>query len=132
MLADHWTQRAGSVYARGHPDQPDAARGVQAAVAADRGPDDVGAVVDGFDDFDAGSYHGQPSRGEAATVLATMGLTVSDAMRLLLTRVAHEKALPFEPLIPNEATIAAMRETRAGKLETVTPDALRTAIHTDS
>ncbi|MDR2207397.1 MAG: type II toxin-antitoxin system RelB/DinJ family antitoxin [Azoarcus sp.] len=52
---------------------------------------------------------------EASIVLATMGLTVSDAFRIMLTRVAHEKALPFEPLIPNETTIAAMREAREGK-----------------
>lgn len=50
---------------------------------------------------------------EAATVLAAMGLTVSDAVRLMLTRVAREGALPFEPLVPNEVTIAAMREARA-------------------
>ncbi len=37
---------------------------------------------------------------EAAAVLAAMGLTVSDAVRLLLTKVAQEKALPFEPLMP--------------------------------
>lgn len=55
-------------------------------------------------------------KDEAAVVLASMGLTVSDAFRLLLTRVAREKALPFEPLIPNETTIAAMREARAGNL----------------
>lgn len=54
---------------------------------------------------------------EASTVLATMGLTISDAFRLLLTRVAREKALPFEPFTPNETTIAAMREARAGKLK---------------
>lgn len=54
---------------------------------------------------------------EASTVLATMGLTVSDAFRIMLTRIAHEKALPFEPLVPNEHTIAAMRDARAGKLE---------------
>jgi len=53
---------------------------------------------------------------EAATVLATMGLTVSDAFRIMLTRVATEKALPFEPLIPNEETIQAMREARSGRL----------------
>ena len=53
---------------------------------------------------------------EAAAVLAAMGLTVSDAVRLLLTRVAREKALPFEPLIPNETTIAAMKEAQRGKL----------------
>ena len=53
---------------------------------------------------------------EAATVLAAMGLTVSDAVRLLLTRVAREKALPFAPLVPNDETIAAMKEARAGHL----------------
>jgi DNA-damage-inducible protein J len=65
---------------------------------------------------------------EASIVLATMGLTVSDAFRLLLTRVAREKALPFEPLVPNAATIAAMKEARAGKLETVTLGELQAAI----
>lgn len=54
---------------------------------------------------------------EASAVLATMGLTVSDAVRLMLTRIAHDKALPFEPLTPNAATIAAMKEARAGKLK---------------
>ena len=54
---------------------------------------------------------------EAAAVLATMGLTVSDAVRLLLTRVAQEKALPFAPLVPNAVTIAAIKEARRGKLE---------------
>ena len=49
---------------------------------------------------------------EAAIVLATMGLTASDAFRMLLTRVATEKALPFEPLIPNSKTINAMKEVR--------------------
>ena len=53
-------------------------------------------------------------KAEAAAVLATMGLTVSDAVRLLLTRVAHDKALPFAPLRPNAETIAAMQEARAG------------------
>lgn len=52
---------------------------------------------------------------EAAAVLAAMGLTVSDVVRLLLTRVAREKKLPFEPLIPNTATIKAMKEARAGR-----------------
>jgi DNA-damage-inducible protein J len=55
-------------------------------------------------------------KDEASAVLATMGLTVSDAVRLLLTRVAHDKALPFEPLTPNAETIAAMQEARKGRL----------------
>ena len=53
-------------------------------------------------------------KAEASAVLAAMGLTVSDAVRLLLTRVAHDKALPFEPLRPNAETIAAMEEPRKG------------------
>ena len=53
---------------------------------------------------------------EAAAVLAAMGLTVSDAVRLMLTKVAKEHALPFDPLIPNATTIAAIKEARAGKL----------------
>ncbi|NMQ07751.1 type II toxin-antitoxin system RelB/DinJ family antitoxin [Candidatus Accumulibacter phosphatis] len=51
---------------------------------------------------------------EATAVLAAMGLTVSDAFRILLTR---EKALPFEPLVPNAITIEAMQEARRGGLK---------------
>ncbi len=68
---------------------------------------------------------------EAAMVLATMGLTVSDAVRLMLTRAAREHALPFDPLIPNATTIAAMMEARAGNLETVTLDKLRAVLDED-
>ena len=53
---------------------------------------------------------------EATAVLAAMGLTVSDAFRIMLTRVAQEKALPFELLVPNAETIEAMKEARRGKL----------------
>ncbi len=53
---------------------------------------------------------------EAAVVLAAIGLTVSSALRLLLTKIAHEKALPFAPLVPNDATIEAMKEARRGNL----------------
>ena len=56
---------------------------------------------------------------EAAIVLEAIGLTVSDAVRLLLTKVAREHALPFDPLIHNETTIAAMKEARAGHLPRV-------------
>ena len=56
---------------------------------------------------------------EASVVLGAMGLTVSDAFRMLLTRVAKDKVLPFEPLMPNKETIAAMRAARDGELITV-------------
>ena len=69
---------------------------------------------------------------EAAAVLAAMGLTVSDAVRMLLTRVAREHALPFDPLIPNATTIAAMKEARAGNLPRVNSiEELKTALHAD-
>ena len=54
---------------------------------------------------------------EASAVLAAMGLTVSDAFRIMLTRVAREKALPFDPLVPNATTIEAMKEARRGGLK---------------
>ncbi len=53
---------------------------------------------------------------KAAKTLASMGLSVSDAVRVLLTRVAAEKALPFEVKVPNATTVAAIREARTGKL----------------
>ena len=51
-------------------------------------------------------------KDEAAAVLAEMGLTVSDLVRMTLTRVAKDKALPFELKVPNAETRAAMEEAR--------------------
>jgi DNA-damage-inducible protein J len=51
---------------------------------------------------------------EAAHVLAQMGLSVSDAIRLLMVRIAREKALPFDIKVPNEETRAAMAELESG------------------
>lgn len=53
---------------------------------------------------------------EAADILAATGLTLSDAFRMLLVRVVEDRALPFDPLMPSEKTIGAMRETRKGGL----------------
>ena len=65
------------------------------------------------------------TKREAAAALKKIGLTVSDAFRLLLVRVAAEKALPFEPLNPNAETIAAMQAARRGDLVTAgKPDRL--------
>ena len=49
---------------------------------------------------------------KATAVLAKMGLTVSDVVRMTLTRVANDSALPFELKVPNAETRAAMEETR--------------------
>ncbi|MHB8471235.1 MAG: type II toxin-antitoxin system RelB/DinJ family antitoxin [Gammaproteobacteria bacterium] len=70
---------------------------------------------------------------EASLVLAAMGLTVSDAFRILLTRIAREKALPFEPLVPNAATIEAIKAARRGDLVTVgSVDNLLTDLNADN
>lgn len=53
---------------------------------------------------------------DAAAVLESIGLTVSEAFRLLITRIAEEKKLPFELLTPNAETIEAIKEARRGKL----------------
>lgn len=50
---------------------------------------------------------------KATAVLEGMGLTVSDVMRIVLTRVANENALPFD-LQPNKLTRQTMRKTAKG------------------
>jgi DNA-damage-inducible protein J len=54
---------------------------------------------------------------DAAKTLAAMGMSVSDAVRMLLVRVAAEKALPFEVRVPNASTVKAMQaaDQRKGK-----------------
>ncbi len=69
---------------------------------------------------------------EAAAVLASIGLTVSDAFRLMMMRIATERRLPFEPLVPNEETIEAMKAARRGDVVTVGGiDDLQTDLNAD-
>ena len=68
---------------------------------------------------------------EAEKVLSALGLTAPEVVRLLLTRVAREKTLPFDPLIPNAETAAAIEAARRGETEPVTLDALQSAIDAD-
>ncbi len=56
----------------------------------------------------------QKVKAKAAKTLAAMGLTVSDAVRLLLTRIASEQALPFEVRVPNRETAAALEAGERG------------------
>jgi DNA-damage-inducible protein J len=53
---------------------------------------------------------------EATKVLAEMGLTPSSAYRMLMIRIAKEKALPFNPHVPNATTEAALKAAAAGKV----------------
>lgn len=54
-------------------------------------------------------------KARATEALQAMGLSVSDAIRLLLMRVAEEKRLPFAVQVPNAATANAMKELEDGK-----------------
>jgi DNA-damage-inducible protein J len=56
-------------------------------------------------------------KARATKALAAMGLSVSDLVRVTLTRVAAEQALPFDVRVPNARTVAAMKEARAGGLK---------------
>jgi DNA-damage-inducible protein J len=55
-------------------------------------------------------------KNQAAEALAAMGLTVSDAVRILLTRIASEKAMPFEVRVPNRETLEALEAGDRGEV----------------
>ena len=55
------------------------------------------------------------TKERAAEALADMGLSISDAIRLLMLRIADERRLPFEVKAPNATTRAAIAELEAGK-----------------
>lgn len=55
------------------------------------------------------------TKDRATAALKRMGLSVSDAIRLLMVRVAEEERLPFYVAVPNKGTCKAMAELEAGK-----------------
>jgi DNA-damage-inducible protein J len=55
------------------------------------------------------------TKERAADALAAMGLSISDAIRLLMLRVVDERRLPFEVKAPNATTRKAIAELEAGK-----------------
>jgi len=57
----------------------------------------------------------EKTKQRAAKTLAGMGISISDAVRMLLIRVAGEKALPFDVKVPNATTVRAMRAADKGK-----------------
>ena len=61
----------------------------------------------------------ETTKRRAEIVLEAIGLTTSDAFRLMMRRIANDGALPFSPIIPNAETIAAMEAADRG--ETIGP-----------
>ena len=59
------------------------------------------------------------TKERAAAALEAMGLSISDAIRLLMLRIADERRLPFEVKAPNAASKRAMTELVAGKGKTL-------------
>jgi DNA-damage-inducible protein J len=57
----------------------------------------------------------EKTKVRATAALEAMGLSVSDAIRLLMLRVADERRLPFEVKAPNPKTLKAIAELKAGK-----------------
>jgi len=57
----------------------------------------------------------QALKDEAASVLAEMGLTVSDVVRIALTKIAKEKALPFDMRVPNKLTAETLAKSERGE-----------------
>ena len=55
------------------------------------------------------------TKERATEALEAMGLSVSDAIRLLMLRIADEKRLPFSVQVPNTTTTKAMDELDAGE-----------------
>lgn len=54
------------------------------------------------------------TKREAAALFQRMGITMSDAIRMMLVQAVAEKALPFDVKIPNPETLAALTESRDG------------------
>jgi DNA-damage-inducible protein J len=72
------------------------------------------------------------TKERAADALESMGLSISDAIRLLMLRIADERRLPFEVKVPNAATRKAMAELEAGKGKRFASiDALMADLHAD-
>ena len=72
------------------------------------------------------------TKERAMIALEAMGLSVSDALRILLRRIANDQAFPLELKVPNAETRAAMAELDAGKGGRFTSiDALMADLHAD-
>ena len=70
------------------------------------------------------------TKERAADALEAMGLSISDAIRLLMLRIADERRLPFEVKVPNAASRKAMAELNAGKgSRFATVDSLMADLH---
>jgi DNA-damage-inducible protein J len=72
------------------------------------------------------------TKERASDALEAMGLSISDAIRLLMVRVANERRMPFDIKVPNATTREAIAELESGGGERfATLDALMADLHAD-
>jgi DNA-damage-inducible protein J len=72
------------------------------------------------------------TKERAADALEAMGLSISDAIRLLMLRIADEQCLPFEVKAPSASSRKALAEIKAGKVQRfATVDDLMADLHAD-
>ncbi|MBF0219319.1 MAG: type II toxin-antitoxin system RelB/DinJ family antitoxin [Gammaproteobacteria bacterium] len=72
------------------------------------------------------------TKERAEDVLQAMGLSISDAIRLLMLRIADDHRLPFEVKVPSPSSRQALAEIQAGKVKQfVTVDELMADLHAD-
>lgn len=57
----------------------------------------------------------EKTKKKATVVLKSIGLTPSAAFRLMMTRIAKERQMPFEVLVPNAETVEALEAARRGE-----------------
>ncbi len=72
------------------------------------------------------------TKARASEALAAMGLSISDAIRLLLLRIANEQRLPFEIKAPSASSRQALAEIEAGQVQRFgSVDELMADLHAD-
>lgn len=64
---------------------------------------------------DSARAHRPKVKSEAEVALAAMGLSTSAVFRMLMSRIAADKRLPFDPFQPSPETVSAMKAARTGK-----------------
>lgn len=55
------------------------------------------------------------TKAKASKALDEMGLNISDAIRLLMVRIADDQRFPFDIRVPTAKTASAISELEAGK-----------------
>jgi DNA-damage-inducible protein J len=58
----------------------------------------------------------EKTKKQAEKVFAACGMTLSDAIRIMLTKTARDKEIPFSIHVPNSKTKKAIREAQSGKM----------------